>query len=221
VLSLDRLHVVDASHVLRFWPVGLILFGVSIVAQTFGAGRDQPAAAGEEIRRRPHGGHVIGLLLIGIVIANALHRPEAANRSSETVNLVGVLSGDRYVSEAAEFRGAEMTSVMGDCTLDLRQATLAAGQEVTVDVFTLMGSLVLRVPEGWTVDVRALPVMGGINDRRPGAGDRANRNRRRAEADDVSSPSVAEQPAVSSPNGNTPRLVLRGYVVMGGLTIRS
>jgi LiaI-LiaF-like transmembrane region len=218
VLALDRLHLVEASHVLRFWPIGLIVLGVSIVGQTFGPSRDR--TAGEEVRRRPHGGHIIGILLIGAVIANALHGPDAADRSSDTINLLGVLSGDHYVSEAADFHGAEMTSVMGDCTLDLRQARLASGQEVTIDVFALMGALVLRVPDEWTVDVRALPVMGGITDRRAGAVGRANRNRRSAEADDDSSPSVAERPAPPL-DGNRPRLVLRGYVVMGGLTIRS
>jgi hypothetical protein len=86
---------------------------------------------------------------------------------------------------------------MGQARLDLRQATIAPGEEAVIDAFTLMGGLVLQVPEDWIVDVQALNVMGGINDRRGPA---------------PTPPSNASAP---------PRLVLRGLIIMGGLVISS
>ena len=34
-LMLDRLQLVDAAQILRFWPVALMLFGVVLVIQSF------------------------------------------------------------------------------------------------------------------------------------------------------------------------------------------
>ena len=108
-----------------------------------------------------------------------------------------------------------MTSIMGESRLDLRQASIAPGEQAVIDVFTLMGGLVLQVPEGWTIDVQALPVMGRVNDRR------GSRNR----ADDQPLP---ESPATGIEDRTPPaeavappRVVLRGFIMMGGLVIRS
>ena len=62
-----------------------------------------------------------------------------------------------------------------------------------IEVFTLMGGSTIRVPEGWHVDLRATPVMGGIRDRRTGIRDAAG----------------------------APRIVIRGFIMWGGLDIRS
>ena len=45
VLILDRLGMVAAQDVLRFWPVLLILFGASVVAQALRGGAGEPRRA--------------------------------------------------------------------------------------------------------------------------------------------------------------------------------
>ena len=45
---------------------------------------------------------------------------------------------------------------MGGAQLDLRQAKVNPGEEVVVDVFTLMGGAVIYVPDDWIVDTRAI-----------------------------------------------------------------
>jgi hypothetical protein len=67
-----------------------------------------------------------------------------------------------------------MTSVMGRADLDLRSTTVAPGDEVVIEVFTLMGGATIRVPDGWIVDIRAAPIMGGVRDRREGPRDVAS-----------------------------------------------
>ena len=91
------------------------------------------------------------------------------------------------------FRGGEMTSVMGRSDLDLRQTTVAPGEEAVIEVFTLMGGSTIRVPEGWSVEMRAVSIVGGAKDRRSGARDVPG----------------------------APRIVVRGFIMMGGLNIRS
>lgn len=224
VLALDRMHLLEASRVLQFWPIALVIFGLSLVAQNFR--RDQTGAAAGDAPSGFHGGHVLGIVLIGILVTHSLRGRDATRVDpSGTVSLLGVMSEDRRVSGAAPFRGADMTSVMGNCTLDLRQAVLAPGEETTIDVFTLMGGAVVRVPEGWTVDVRAVPIMGGVRDQRAGAQGRFAGGRRLRDRDvEVNEPAAA--PPVSAEQttpatGPAPRVVLRGFVMMGGLVIRS
>jgi hypothetical protein len=82
---------------------------------------------------------------------------------------------------------------MGRSDLDLRTATIAPGQDVSVEVFMLMGGGTIRVPEGWSVDVNTTRIMGDVKDRRTGVRDSVG----------------------------APRLIIRGFIMMGGMTIRS
>lgn len=120
----------------------------------------------------------------------------AAESTSDRVQVVSVMGRSEHVSRATAFRGADITNVMGRTDVDLRDATLAPGVSATVHVFSMMGAVVLRVPPSWTVDTGAVTAMGGVEDQRAKPRDEdAN-----AEA--------------------APRLVLRGLVTMGRLTIR-
>ena len=65
------------------------------------------------------------------------------------------------------------------------------GSEATIDVSTLMGGVNIRVPRKWRVVNRIVPVMGGVKD------------------------------STESPAEGSPRLVLQGVVLMGGLEIRN
>ena len=88
---------------------------------------------------------------------------------------------------------------MGGTQLDLRQATIEPGHEAVINVFTLMGGHELWVPSEWMVVSDVIPLLGGVDDKRL--------------------PPI--DPAARRPDDAHPRLVLRGMVVMGGLTIKS
>jgi hypothetical protein len=76
--------------------------------------------------------------------------------------------------------------------VDLRKASIAPGTEAVIDVFAFWGGIDIKVPEDWTVVNRVVPLMGGIEDK-----------------------TLAPQP----PTGK--RLVLRGIVVMGGVSVKN
>ena len=57
--------------------------------------------------------------------------------------------GDRVV-RSQDFRGGEITAIMGGFGIDLRGAAIA-GDSATIHIFTLWGGVDLKVPEEWNV----------------------------------------------------------------------
>lgn len=190
VLILDRLGLMPASQLLRFWPIGLVLFGIAMVIQSF-----QRVDTTSTAPREHDGlGHALVWVIVSVVLWNGFsHSTTVRTDSSETASVVAVMSHHQRVSNATVFRSAELTTIMGRADLDLRKTNVPAGEEAVIEVFTLMGGSTIRVPEGWYVDVRATPVLGGIRDRRNERGS----------------------------TSGTPRIVVRGFVMLGGLNIRS
>ena len=242
-LVLDRLGIIAAEQVLRLWPVGLILFGASIMWQAIAAAPDGTVNGR---RQEIPIGAAIWVVILGLFFTHAFERRGSAERSdnSENVKVFALMSGDQRTNTGARFRGAEMTALMGGARLDLRNASLPPGESAVIDVFTMMGGAVLMVPKGWTVDVQATSILGGIKDDRfnaNGSDDRRRpgRPRRPGEVEPpppVPAPAPApdapppvenqtdvplEKADTGTPSGNAPRLVVRGFVMMGGLVIKS
>jgi predicted membrane protein len=195
VLILDRLQLVQASELLRFWPVALVLIGLALVVQSFQRPDTTTGAKREELSL----GTVVFWLLISVFVWNGFSlngfSALSTSRTETATNavVVGILGRDHRVINSAEFRGGQMTSIMGRSEIDLRTAAIAPGQDVAIQVFALMGAATIRVPEGWSVDVDTARIVGDVKDRRTGTRDSAG----------------------------APRLIIRGFIMMGGMTIRS
>jgi len=228
VLLLGRLDLVDAGSILRFWPLLLIAVGLQQFFDTRAggaAGRSIPVSA---IVWMSAGGllllNSLGLLRVSIwqlfwpvvLIAVGVRlmsrqglrafsggfRSAADFTSSDVGPIFAVLSGVKRVSGPHTFQGVEVTTFMGGAVLDLRQAVLAPGTEALLDLFIVMGGCELMVPAHWVVSAPVVAIMGGIEDKRI-----------------LSSPSVVEQATLAG--RPAPRLVIRGFVMMGGATIQS
>jgi hypothetical protein len=144
---------------------------------------------------------VIAIVLLGVLIVSIVadHAGLTSDRGDHP-RLAGVLGSASRSPETVTVDGAEMTALMGSCVLDLRHAQISPGVAPVVDVFAMMGSVVIRVPDEWTVDRQAISVFGGIRDLRRRSADWS--------VDDHT-------------GGEPPRLVLRGLVMMGSIRIRS
>lgn len=59
--------------------------------------------------------------------------------------------------------GANLSCVFGSVKIDLRAAELAA-QEVKLELFTLFGSVELRVPASWRVVSDVQPILGSFGE---------------------------------------------------------
>jgi hypothetical protein len=217
LLMLDRLDVLGvAARLVRFWPVALIALGASMIVRRGDRhGRFWGItwiAVGSWLLLNILGLIRVGiwelfwpavLILIGVnLIRQTMRRTAAAaeNGTSGTGSLFAILSESKRIARAGEvFRGAGMTAFMGGCMLDLRQATIAPGDEAVVDVFGIMSGHEIIVPAGWTVVPDVVPVMAGVEDKR------------------LPIPVDTSMPPAAAP----PRLVIRGFLLMAGLTLRS
>jgi hypothetical protein len=195
------------------WPIAVIALGL-IVALNGGTRRrwrmPQPTGGPEDPtqvrrgrRRHRHAHSLSPLAVVGTWIAIVVALQVSGVRSfseanaSDRVRVVSVMARSEHISQATAFQGADITNVMGRSELDLHNATMAPGANATVHVFSAMGAVVLRVPPTWTVETGSVTALGGVRDVRD-------------------SPLEREETA-----GPAPRLVLRGLVMFGRLTITS
>lgn len=73
---------------------------------------------------------------------------------------LSVMGGSRHRGRWLARDRLHAVAIMGGCELDFRDAAIE-GPELVVDVLAIMGGVNVRVPEGVTVTVSTLSVMGG------------------------------------------------------------
>ena len=83
-------------------------------------------------------------------------------------------------------------AIMGGCDMDLRKAEIEA-PEVEITAFAFWGGVDIIVPEGFDVELRGLSFMGGRSLK------------------------LRDVPIVPG----SPRIVVRGFAVMGGIDVKS
>ena len=175
LLLLRSLHVIS-FHLRDVWPILLVIRGALMVWRSMG-------------RRDP-----------GAVLASARRQlPESESAPAAdgyVLNEFAFLGGGERIIRSHDFRGGEVTAIMGGFNIDLRGAGIS-GEEAVLEVFTLWGGVEIRVPEDWVVELQAQPILGGISETTAGPG--------------------APPPVASAPRK---RLVIRGTAIMGGVEVK-
>ena len=207
LFTLDNLDVLDASRYLPFWPV--VLVAVGLVNLT--TGREGPQRVFGVFLTVVGGWLLLGrwglfdvrfwdlwpLLLVfwgAMIVWRGWHgqHSRAHYDASSVFSIVAFLSGFDRVITSESFQGGDISAFMGGGKIDLTRARLAPGASAVVNVSALMGGVEIRIPDEWAIDNRVVYFMGGSNDRSR----------------------FPNQP-------NAPRLVLRGFVMMGGVEIKN
>lgn len=184
LFTLDNLGFVHAENYTRFWPTGLIAIGLLKLSQTR---RGPPALVsmfmvvlgawllfGELTEYRIHFGDLWPVLLVlfgaYLVWQGVSVRASRPIEGGSMISAMAILGGVSRGSNTRDFRGADLTAILGGCELDLRNATLDG--EAVIDVFSLWGGIEIRVPEEWIIDSHVVPILGGVDEktRRPAAG---------------------------------------------------
>ncbi len=208
--TLDNLDVVEADQVLRWWGAVPLVWGAMCL---FGIGCPRRVLLGA-------GWVVVGAVaLLGaagmvsfsvfdlwplvfiFVGANIVFRSMQSGSSpwghhvgeetGESIRTFALMSGNEHKVTSGAFRGGSVDAMMAGVTVDLRPATLAEGR-AAIDVFAMWGGIEIIVPLGWRVQSEVTAVMGGYEDS-----------------------------SMPTSDASAPLLVLRGFVVMGGVEVRN
>jgi predicted membrane protein len=207
----DNLGFWDFRHALQFWPMAFIAVGVLKLVDS-----------------RRADGYFLGAVLVGVGVmmilnrlgivyfswrmvwpvllialgAAVLYRAVTGRRvpgmamgmstSDDSFDVFAILGGfERRITTPA-FCGGEATAIMGGCSLDMRNSAIdPVSGEAVVNVFAVWGGVTLKVPPDWTVILQGTPIMGGFVEK-----------------------------TVQPPDASK-RLIVRGYVIMGGLEVRN
>jgi predicted membrane protein len=206
-LLANNLGWADMRSVIRqFWPFCLVVFGiVSLFANRPGShfwGLVM-IAAGIWIYASMRGwitvpfwavfGPTLLVLLGGMVVWRAMSAPRAPAadvESSGYINTFAVMSGSEHKPTSVPFEGANLGAVMGGVKLDLIGAEMK-GDTVVIDVFAVMGGIEIFAPREWEVALKVVALMGASVDKR--------------------------RPAAPGPRKT---LIVRGFVLMGGVEIK-
>jgi predicted membrane protein len=84
--------------------------------------------------------------------------------SSDYIHATAVLGGFHRRCDSTQFRGGDLTAIMGGGKIDLRDAQMQGGEAV-IDVFAVMGGMEIQVPMDWVVEQRFTPILGGYEDK--------------------------------------------------------
>ena len=207
IALLDNLGVIQVESAWRFWPLFLIAIGTARLLRPAGnPGRFTGfilVAIGlwfllQNLGVMPfrliHFWPVL-IVLVGLrLVWGGLQqraREGAPSESAARVSSFAMLGGTEHRSSAADFRGGDVTAVLGGSKIDLRNASLKSGDAV-IDCFAMWGGIEIIVPRTWTVSVQGTPILGAFEDK-------------------------TEQ----HPETAGPRLVIRGVVIMGGVEIKN
>jgi predicted membrane protein len=135
------------------WPILLLLVGASLIWQSI-AHRRSPTPEARE-------GSPAERILEGARarLDGSREWREAPSDTGSVLNEFAIMGGGDRVVRTQDFRGGEITAIMGGFGIDLRGAAIA-GDSATIHIFTLWGGVDLKVPEDWNVVMAGAPILG-------------------------------------------------------------
>ncbi len=210
LVLLDNLGAGFDIDIWEWWPVILILLGISYWGQSSGrngsVGSWVLIAVGvllllnnlDVIHLSFNYVWPIILIIIGVaVLKHGLGGGGTAENTDENyINVAFILGGGTQQYGAKTLNGGRVAAIMGGGKIDLRNAGMTASS-ITIDVFTLWGGVEIIVPRNWTVNMQGVPILGGMDNKCESAG-----------AGEIDDPSV-------------PTLIIKGTAIMGGVEVKN
>jgi Domain of unknown function (DUF5668)/Cell wall-active antibiotics response 4TMS YvqF len=204
--TLDNLDVLESEPITRWWPAVLIVIGavqlldrrpnkvgpviLMIVGTVLVLRRADlvDISIGDLI---PLGIAVLGAKLIWDAVSRRRALPAAVGDGESTVHAFAMMAGLSRKNTSRDFRGGDANAIMGGVELDLRDAQIADGATVVLDVFAFWGGIEIFVPSHWRIEGNVLPIMGALEDNTKITGDTG------------------------------PRVVVRGTAIMGAVEVKN
>lgn len=121
------------------------------------------------------------------------HFGGATTYQDDFINDISIFGGGHKKVDSKNFKGGNLTSVFGGSEINMIGAKIDVNGCV-IDVFTLFGGTTLIIPNNWKIQIDAISVLGGFNDKRR---------------------------VSTSELDKSKTLVIKGLVMLGGIEIKS
>jgi predicted membrane protein len=212
IFLLNNLGIVDARYILSLWPVLFILLGIWRI-----------------LRSRSSSSWIVGLLFIFFGSILTLHRLDVVyfswhrwwpviliivgiavvSRAWSGFRQGSILGGavndnnsDQTVNIVGFMGGSKIRNISqnfqgGDISaimggVELDLRQAVITREAVIDILSFWGGIDIKVPREWDVVNKSAPILGGIGDK-----------------------------TLHPDDPNAPRLIIRGYTIMGGADIKN
>ena len=182
---LDNLDIIEVHDALAFWPLVFIFAGIAKLLDTSTPNGYLIGLAGIGIGTAMILNRLgiiyfswrqawpLVLIAVGAMVVYRAMRGERRpvhgvvddqpGEAAQMVDVTAVLGGFERRVHTQDFRGGEITAVMGGCTLDMRGASIQ--REATINVFAFWGGVTLKCPPDWTIVLQGTPIMGGFEEK--------------------------------------------------------
>ncbi len=180
---LDNMNIWDFHRAIQFWPMVFILLGV---IKLFDTNSSDGYVLGAililigvlmimgrlgliyfswrtlwPLMLIALGGSVLYKAITGRrLVGNAL---KDVSSSDDVVDITAILGGFERRITTPNFKGGEVTAIMGGCGLDMRGSQIET--EAVINVFVLWGGITIKCPPDWTVVLHGTPIMGGFTEK--------------------------------------------------------
>ena len=206
VILLQNLDLIPYINMWVFWPVFLILIGLS---QIMRPSESRQTLSGsifiivgglfllnnmDIIYFRFRDLWPFILLLVGFaILRQAMIGSKSGESENDFINLTFILGGGDHKFNSKSLRGGKVSAIMGGGKIDLTDADMVE-DEIFFDIFAFWGGVELIVPQNWRVNMKGIPIMGGV-----------------------------ENKTGPNPNGESTvkRLTVRGTAIMGGMEVKN
>lgn len=87
----------------------------------------------------------------------------SAEGEERLVNVTSVMGASNRRVSTPDFRGGEVTAILGSSDLDLRQASIEG--EAVLNVFSFLGGITIKVPVDWVIVMEGTAILGGYEEK--------------------------------------------------------
>jgi predicted membrane protein len=184
IALIDKLNIFESLHFFQFWPTVFIAVGILKILHS--KGRSSIFIGGGLI----FVGVVLTLKHLGLLNINlwdwwpailiavgayimfkdkgrggsmVFGSGEQASSDNSCLDISVVMGGNKTISNSQDFKGGDITAVMGGVELDLRGASISS--DAVLNLWATWGGIVIKVPEDWSVINRGTALMGAIEDK--------------------------------------------------------
>jgi len=178
ILTLDNLGVIDGEDFLSYWPLLLMVVGISHLVRPPGSRRIVGGlvwiAVGATMLLSNLGFIAfdiwdlwpIFLVILGLsLIAKPFRRRQISiDDAGGVFDVTAILGGVTRRISTEDFQGGDAMAFLGGCEIDLRDSS-SEGDPAEIHAIAFWGGVEIRVPQDWEVQVRGTAILGAFEDK--------------------------------------------------------